>query len=296
MHKTTLLTLIALAIALTSFGQAPEAFKYQAVVRDAGGVILSNQAVGYQLTILQGSPSGTAVYTETFSPTTNGYGLVNLEIGTGTTTDDFTLIDWANGPFYMETAADVTGGTSYVIMGTSQLMSVPYALYAKTSGSSTPGPQGPAGNDGVDGTDGNDGLSAYEVWIGLGNTGTETDFINSLTGPQGPAGNDGIDGATGPQGIQGPQGLPGADGIDGVDGLDGAPGPAGTNGTNGVSVNWLGSFATAPVSPSINDGYYNSTVGISYIWNGAWNIIAQDGTAPSSGSNANTLLYTVDGF
>ena len=323
MHKTTLLTLIALAIALTSFGQAPEAFKYQAVVRDAGGVILTNQAVGYQLTILQGSPSGTAVYTETFSPTTNGYGLVNLEIGTGTTTDDFTLIDWANGPFYMETAADVTGGTSYVIMGTSQLISVPYALYAKTSGSSTPGPQGPAGNDGVDGTDGNDGLSAYEVWIGLGNTGTETDFINSLTGPQGPAGNDGIDGATGPQGIQGPQGLPGndgidgvdgldgatgpmgpqgpqglpgADGIDGVDGLDGAPGPAGTNGTNGVSVNWLGSFATAPVSPSINDGYYNSTVGISYIWNGAWNIIAQDGTAPSSGSNANTLLYTVDGF
>ena len=72
MHKTTLLTLIALAIALTSFGQAPEAFKYQAVVRDAGGVILTNQAVGYQLTILQGSPSGTAVYTETFSPTTNG--------------------------------------------------------------------------------------------------------------------------------------------------------------------------------------------------------------------------------
>ncbi|MEJ6756093.1 MAG: hypothetical protein QNK78_03705, partial [Crocinitomicaceae bacterium] len=148
MKKNILLTFSALAITLSSFGQAPEAFKYQAVVRDAGGVILTNQAVGYQLTILQGSPSGTAVYSENFSPTANGYGLVNLEIGTGTTTDDFTLIDWANGPFFMETAADVTGGTSYVVMGTSQLVSVPYALYAKTSGSSTPGPQGPAGNDG----------------------------------------------------------------------------------------------------------------------------------------------------
>ncbi len=133
--KTTLLTLIAFAVALTSFGQSPEAFKYQSVVRNGSGVILMNQSVGFRLTIQQGSIGGTAVYTETFTSTTNGYGLANLEIGTGTTTDDFTIIDWANGPFFMETAADVTGGTSYVVMGTSQLMSVPYALYAKTSGS-----------------------------------------------------------------------------------------------------------------------------------------------------------------
>jgi hypothetical protein len=133
--KTTLLTLIAFAITLISFGQTPEAFKYQAVVRDGGGIILTNQDVGYQLTILQDSPSGTAVYTENFSPTTNGYGLVNLEIGTGTTTDDFTMIDWVNGPYFMETAVDITGGTSYTVMGTSQLMSVPYALHAKTADS-----------------------------------------------------------------------------------------------------------------------------------------------------------------
>ena len=130
--KRTLFTFIAaLTLSLTSFGQAPEAFKYQAVVRDASGVILGNQAVGMQLTILQTSPTGTAVYTETFATTTNGYGLVNLEIGTGTTTDDFTIIDWANGPYYMETATDVTGGVNYVVMGTSQLLSVPYALYSK---------------------------------------------------------------------------------------------------------------------------------------------------------------------
>ena len=89
--------------------------------------------MGYQLSILQGSPAGTAVYTETFTPTSNNYGLVNLEIGTGITIDDFTAIDWANGPYYIETATDLTGGSSYVVMGTSQLVSVPFALHAKTA-------------------------------------------------------------------------------------------------------------------------------------------------------------------
>ena len=131
--KTKLLTLVALSISMTFFGQAPEAFKYQAVVRNASGAIIANQSVGYQLSILQGSPAGTAVYTETFTPTSNNYGLVNLEIGTGITIDDFTTIDWANGPYYIETATDLTGGSSYVVMGTSQLVSVPFALHAKTA-------------------------------------------------------------------------------------------------------------------------------------------------------------------
>ena len=132
MRKNILLAFIAtVTISLSSFGQAPESFKYQAVVRDAGNTILNNQSIGMQLTILQTSPTGTAVYTENFATTTNTYGLVNIEIGTGTTTDDFTIIDWANGPYFIETAVDVTGGTTYSVMGTSQLMSVPYALYAK---------------------------------------------------------------------------------------------------------------------------------------------------------------------
>ena len=211
--KKLILSLVAIAtISLSSFGQAPEGFKYQAVLRDAGNLILNNQAVGMQLTIQQGSVGGTAVYTETFTPTTNGYGLVNLEIGSGTTTDDFTTIDWANGPFFMETAVDVTGGTSYAVMGTSQLMSVPYALYAKTSGNGA-GPQGPAGNDGIDGVDGAIGA----------------------TGPQGPAGNDGAVGATGAQGATGPQGADGATGPQGATGLTGAQGPNGLTGPVGVT-------------------------------------------------------------
>lgn len=138
--KKVLLTLFAGAtLALNTFGQAPEGFKYQAVVRDANSLILANQSVGIQLTIQQGSIGGTAVYTETFSATSNAFGLINLEIGSGTTTDDFSLIDWANGPYFIETAIDNTGGTNYAVMGTSQLMSVPYALYAKSAGNTFSG-------------------------------------------------------------------------------------------------------------------------------------------------------------
>ena len=101
MKKILLSIFTIAAMALSTFGQAPEGFKYQAVVRDAGNAILVNRAVGIQLTIQQGSAGGTAVYTETFAPTTNAYGLVNLEIGTGTTLDDFTTIDWPNGSYFI---------------------------------------------------------------------------------------------------------------------------------------------------------------------------------------------------
>ena len=133
--KKLILSLVAIAtISLSSFGQAPEGFKYQAVLRDAGNLILNNQAVGMQMTIQQGGIGGSTVYQETFAPTTNGYGLVNLEIGSGTVVIGiFATIDWSAGPYFIETAIDVTGGTSYAVMGTSQLMSVPYALYAKTA-------------------------------------------------------------------------------------------------------------------------------------------------------------------
>ncbi len=131
--KSLLTTLAVFLIVFTSFGQAPDSFKYQAVIRNTGGVILDNQSVGIRLKIEQGSIGGTVVYTETFAATTNAYGIVNLEIGTGTTTDDFTTIDWGNGPYYIETAVDYLGGMAYVVMGTSQLLSVPYALHSKTT-------------------------------------------------------------------------------------------------------------------------------------------------------------------
>tara|TARA_R110001592_G_scaffold363221_2_gene681598 strand:- start:10381 stop:11889 length:1509 start_codon:yes stop_codon:yes gene_type:complete len=244
--KRILLTIVAAAaLTISAFGQSPEGFAYQAVVRDAGNTILNNQPVGIQLTIQQGSIGGTAVYTETFAPTTNVFGLVSLQIGSGTSNDDFASIDWANGPYFIETAVDVSGGTTYDVMGTSQMMSVPYALYAKSSGSSLPGPQGIQGPQGLPGNDGADGAQGP-----AGNDGA--DGQDGAIGPQGLPGNDGadgadgvdgLDGAAGPMGPQGPAGNDGADGADGVDGAVGPMGPQGPAGINGI----LG--AVGPMGP-----------------------------------------------
>ncbi len=127
-------SVIALLISATVFAQAPESFNYQAVARDVSGEVLANQIVGMQISILQGSVSGTAVYTETFSDSTNQFGLVTIEIGTGTTADDFTEIDWSNDSYFIQIEMDAAGGTSYNLIGTSQLLSVPYALFSKTAG------------------------------------------------------------------------------------------------------------------------------------------------------------------
>ena len=116
------------------FAQAPEKMSYQAVVRDGNNNLVSSTAVGMQISILQGSPTGSAVYVETQTPTSNADGLVSLEIGDGSVVSgDFSTIDWANGPYFIKTETDPTGGTNYTITGTSQLLSVPYALHAKTA-------------------------------------------------------------------------------------------------------------------------------------------------------------------
>jgi hypothetical protein len=131
---------IAAALMMTAsvWAQSPEKMSYQAVVRDASNALVTNQAVGMQISILQTTVTGTAVYAETQTPTTNANGLVSLEIGVGTVVSgDFSTIDWANGPYFIKTETDPTGGTTYTITGTSQLMSVPYALHAKTAESIT---------------------------------------------------------------------------------------------------------------------------------------------------------------
>ena len=132
MKKSIFSIFIFKIILLSSFGQSPESFSYQAVARNSG-VIIANQTLGFRVKILQGSPSGPSIYTEYFTPTTNAYGLVNLEIGTGASSYDFSAINWGNGSFFIETSIDFSGGFSYAVMGTSQLLSVPYALYSKFS-------------------------------------------------------------------------------------------------------------------------------------------------------------------
>lgn len=125
----------ALFISTLTFAQAPEKMSFQAVVRNSSNELLKNQTVGMQVSILQGSVSGSIVYSETQTPKCNSNGLVSIEIGTGTTTHDFSAITWENGPFFIKIDMDPTGGTNYTITGTTQLLRAPYALYAKSAGS-----------------------------------------------------------------------------------------------------------------------------------------------------------------
>lgn len=134
-----LYTFIAvLLMTASTFAQTPEKMSYQAVVRDSGDNLVSSQPVGMQISILQTTATGTAVYVETQTPTTNVNGLVTLEIGTGTVViGDFTTIDWSTDSYFIKTETDPTGGSGYTITGTSELLSVPYALHAKTAESVT---------------------------------------------------------------------------------------------------------------------------------------------------------------
>ena len=155
MKKLYILAFLLFATFAT-FAQGQDFMSYQAVIRNTDNTLVANHKIGIQVSILQGSFAGTAVYTETQMLTSNANGLVTMEIGGGNAiTGSYNTINWANGPYFLKTEIDPTGGTSYTITGTSQLMSVPCALYAKTSGSSVPGPKGDKGAVGLTGADAN---------------------------------------------------------------------------------------------------------------------------------------------
>lgn len=127
-----LLSIALFAICSFTFAQAPQKMSYQAVIRNASNNLIVSSTVGMRISILQGSAVGTAVYVETQTPLTNANGLVSLEVGTGVPVSGaFATINWAAGPYFIKTETDPTGGTSYSIFGTSQLNSVPYALYSE---------------------------------------------------------------------------------------------------------------------------------------------------------------------
>ncbi|MDC3054375.1 hypothetical protein OA159_00920, partial [Cytophagia bacterium] len=207
--KKLLLILFMFLSVNTTYSQAPQGFNYQAIVRDANGNIRSNQGVQFIFEIR--NAAGDAVYTEAHTTITNKYGLADdIIIGQGSTADNFSNINWGTGTYFVNVKVDG------VDMGTTQLLSVPYALYALSAGSGSGGEDGEDGvgiestvdnKDGsftlnyTDGTSfttvdlrgatGADGKSAYEVWLDLGNTGTAADFLLTLTGPQGEKGEKG---------------------------------------------------------------------------------------------------------
>ena len=127
-----IITLVNLLISSSSFAQSPEKMSYQAVVRNSDGLLLANRSVGIRIQILQSSEFGAAVYVETHTRPTNANGLVTLEIGGGSVVmGSFSGINWSAGPYFLKTEIDPGGGTSYSIIGTTQLLSVPYALQSK---------------------------------------------------------------------------------------------------------------------------------------------------------------------
>ena len=189
---------------LSAISQAPEGINYQAVMRNPNGIVLANQNLSFEVRIVQGNINGVISYSESFNSSTNSQGIVNFIIGGGINIyGDFSAIDWSNGPYYLKIYIDfdASGPLPMQLYGAQQLISVPYALYAKTAGNGGAGEQGPQGEQGI-------------------------------PGPQGPEGQQGIPGPEGPQGPQGEQGIPGPQGPQGPEGQQGIPRSRRTSGTH----------------------------------------------------------------
>ena len=128
-------TLLAFVITLITFAQAPQGFNYQATVRNSAGALIVNQNVNFKFNIMLNSTTSLPVFSETHLAPTDDLGQVNLVIGTGTATiGTFSTINWGNGNYYL--GIELNTGSGYVAMGTTQLLSVPYALYANSAGNS----------------------------------------------------------------------------------------------------------------------------------------------------------------
>ena len=281
--NTYLLLILVTLFSCTTFAQSPQKISFQAIVRNASNALVTSANVSLRISLLQGTSTGTVAYSETHNVTTNTNGLATIQIGGGTVlSGTFSAINWANGPYFIKSETDPNGGSNYNIVNVTQLLSVPYALYAETSGSSLLGPQGPQGVAGTNGTNGIDGKNALvntttepagancfnggtkiEYGLDANNNGTLdagevnatlTKYVcNGATGAQGPqgvAGAAGSAGATGPQGLTGtagatgPQGVAGATGPQGVAGATGPQGPIGLTGSTG-SVGATGAQGTA---------------------------------------------------
>ena len=127
--------LIFVFFSYLSFGQSPQKFTYQSIIKNSSGYLLKNQDVGLRISVLSNSSNGIEVYSEEHFPTSNSNGLVTLIIGEGLTNDNFSEIQWGDGEFFLKVEVDPEGGNNYTMNQTSQLLSVPYALYAGNSGS-----------------------------------------------------------------------------------------------------------------------------------------------------------------
>lgn len=209
---TLLISFFALMATHAAFSQTGlTGINYQAVARNTSGTVLANQPISVRISVLGGT-AGPVQYLETHNLNTNQLGLFTLQIGKGTvSTGTFATVPWQNANQFLRVELAINGG-AYNDLGTTQLMSVPYALYA---GNGTPGPKGdigpigPQGIKGDTGPKGDVGVTGAQGPIGpTGATGNQGPV--GLTGAQGPQGNKGDQGLVGPPGPEGPQGIPGS--------------------------------------------------------------------------------------
>ncbi len=236
MKKVVLSIALLASLGITSMAQigtkngAPKAFNYQGVARDLSGFPLANKTISLRLSYLQGIAGGTTLYVETFSVTTNTFGLYNVAALNGTAAGigsaDNVINNLGVDDVYIQVEVDPAGGSAYTTLGRSQLLSVPYSLYSANGPIGPAGPVGPAGPTGATGVAGPTGPVGPVGPIGpAGPTG-----VAGPTGPIGPAG------ATGPAGPAGPTGATGATGATGPAGPTGPMGPAGTADNWGTQV------------------------------------------------------------
>jgi hypothetical protein len=278
MLKKLFFTLATILFTQTLFAQAPEGINYQAVIRNGNGTLVTSTTVAIRIQIKQTSATGTIVYQERHSVLTSSQGLVNLVIGSGVVQSGvFASINWGTGPYFISLGVDFANGTNYQDFGTQQLMSVPFALYAKTAGNQLN--QWRYGNGAPATTLGAFGDFYLDVTNGnvyYKNTGSAWILTGNITGPQGVAGAVGLQGVQGPAG---PQGATGATGLTGPAGPQGATGPAGPQGVTGATGLQGPAGAAGPQGPIGLTGPA-----------GATGTAGPQGPAGTNGTNGNTIL------
>jgi hypothetical protein len=303
-----ILLLLTLLVSSIAFSQAPEGINYQAVIRNSTGNLVASTTVAIRVQVRQTTATGTVVYQERHSVLTSAQGLVNMVIGGGTPqVGTFNGINWGMGPYFVNLAVDFANGINYQDFGTQQLMSVPYALYAKTSGNQLN--QWRYGNTVPPSTLGNFGDFYLDVITGnvyYKNNNTTWVLTGNIKGPVGPTGVAGAQGIQGSTGAQGPQGVAGSQGPAGVNGTNGTNGQntlvkttteaAGVNCTTGgikieygLDANNNGILDSGEINASLTKYVCNGAVGAT----GAQGPQGAQGVAGTNGTNGqNTLVKT----
>lgn len=247
-------TAVCMLFTTTAIAQPPQKFNYQGVARMANGAPISGQAIGMRISILDGSASGTPVYVETHSTTTNQFGLYNVAIGGGNVVSgSIAGIAWGTGDKYVKVEIDPVGGTSYTDLGAAQLLSVPYALYSGTGVPGPAGPQGPAGAQGPAGSANMSGTTNYLVKF----TGTTTGGNSSVFDNNGKVGI----GTTAPKSLFYVQGSAGDTVAIGSDQFDqhSIVGISSTTSTSRITNTILGNASNSSVENHGVTGYANGS-------------------------------------